>query len=154
MLGANDPTTPHASSASNNIQSGGMLTLTNSTTSYIDFGAGNTGAVFSFTGLTGTGTLDILNWNGNFTDGTNGGDGRDQLVFVSNGTPVSVSSQLGQFVFVNPTGAAPGNYAAGQLADGEVAAAPEPSQVGMMGLIAFGLGGLLLRAKRRRASGV
>ena len=59
---------------------------------------------------------------------------------------------MGQFVFVNPTGAAPGTYAARQLADGEVAAAPEPSQVGMLGLMAFGVGGLILRAKKRRAS--
>ena len=109
--------------------------------------------MFSFTGLTGTGTLDILNWNGNFTDGTNGGDGLDQLLFVSSGgAPVSVSSQLGQFVFVNPAGAAAGNYAAGQLADGEVAAAPEPSQAGMLGLMAFGVGGLLLRARKRHAA--
>ena len=78
-LTANDPTTPHASSTSSDIQSGGMLTVgTGGGT--IDFGAGNTGAVFSFTGFTDTSnaTLDITDWRGNFTDGTNGGDGLDQ----------------------------------------------------------------------------
>ena len=56
-------------------------------------------------------------------------------------------------MFVNPTGAAPGNYSAAEItSDGEVAAAAEPSQYGMMGLMAFGLGGLILRARKRRAS--
>ena len=36
-------------SRTNNYQNGGLLTLANGTTSVIDFGAGNTGAVFSFT---------------------------------------------------------------------------------------------------------
>ncbi len=64
----------------NNYQSGGMLTLTSGTTSYLDFGLGNTGGVFNFSSLAIAGSapgtlLDILNYKGNFTDGTNGGDG-------------------------------------------------------------------------------
>ena len=99
--------------------------------------------------------MDVLNWRGNFTDGTNGGDGVDQLFF---GTTQGLSAAaLGDIVFVNPYDARSGiqytaNVPAGQLSDGEVAAAPEPSQVGMLGLMALGLGGLILRARKRRAS--
>ena len=142
---------------SNNVQSGGLLTLTSGTTSYLDFGAGNTGAVFSFSGLSGGGTLDILDWNGNFSDstGTAGGDGLDQL-FIGNSKTLT-AAQLAQFVFVSPDGAGGNSGGAGnapvvQLADGELAPTPEPSQVGMLALMAAGLGGLLLRARKRKAS--
>ena len=139
---------------SNNIQSGGALTI-GSGGGTIDFGAGNTGAVFQFTSFTDStnATLDITNWKGNFTDGTYGGDGLDQLIF--GGTPLS-GQLLSDIVFVNPYDQQndiqyTGSFTPKQLADGEVSPAPEPSQYGMMGLMALGLGGLILRARKRQA---
>ncbi len=145
--GSNDATgeTPQG----NNYQSGGMLTLTSGTTSYLDFGLGNTGAVFNFSSLAIAGSapgtlLDILNYKGNFTDGTNGGDGIDQL-FIGGALPTGA---LGDIQFLNPSGYN-GTVSAAQLMDGEISPAPEPGEWATLSMLGAGLGGLLLKARKR-----
>ena len=135
---------------STNFQNGGVLTLSPGTTSFLDFGAGNSGAVFNFSSLVDTSTgntvLDVLNWNGNFGVGATGGDGLDQF-FI--GTSQSLSTaQLNDIVFINPDGIG-SNITAGQLLDGEISPAPEPAEVATLSMIGLGLGGLLLRARKR-----
>ena len=95
----------------------------------------------------------MLNWNGNYeTTPGNGGDGLDQLFFgTGNGLATDPTTGLVKNIFfVNPNGTS-STVGAFQLADGEVVAAPEPSQYGMLGLMALGLGGLILRARKRQA---
>ena len=134
-------------SSTNNVQTTGMASLATGTSSVLDFGATNTGAVFSFTSFdtTNTGFLTIKNWTGSPTGG-----GADQLYFGT--TPQYSDAQLSNVVFNNGTS----NVGATQLTSGEivpngVAAAPEPSQWVAFGLGIFGLGGLTLRARRRAA---
>ena len=154
---ANGGTTPVAQHPPNNdTQNFGSLTVSGGT-AYIDFGAGNTGGVFRFTGgsLAGASILDILNWNGNYeTTPGQGGLGLDELFIgtnsTSSGLTTSAAGLLNSIYFVNPNGTS-STVGAFQLADGEVVAAPEPSQVGMLGLMGLGLGGLILRARRRQA---
>ena len=142
---ANTTDTPNT----NNFQNGGFLTIgTNG--GFLDFGVGNTGAVFNFTGFSdlGNDTLQVLNYTGNFTDGTNGGDGLDQ--FLIGGTPLT-TAQLNDIQFVNPNGLS-GTYTPLQLADGEISPAPEPGEVATLSMIGLGLGGLILRARKRMQS--
>ncbi len=140
----------------NDYQNGSLLTLTSGTTSFLDFGAGNTGAAFYFSGLQFTGStngtlLDVLNYTGNFNDGTNGGDGMDQL-FIGTSKGLS-SAQLGDIQFINPNNIGY-NISASQLMDGEISPAPEPGEWATLSMLGVGLGGLLLRARKRQAGKV
>jgi len=116
-------------------QGSGMLgTLTLSTTSTIDLGAGTSVVHYAASnGQAWTGELVVLNWNG--TIGSGGGT--DQLFFGSSTTGLT-SSQVNEIVFENPNGVA-GNYSAEILNTGEVVAfkpIPEPGT--------FAAGGLLM----------
>ena len=124
----------------------------------LDFGAGNTGAVFNFTGFSDptNALLQVTDWRGNFSDGNgNGGDGLDQLLI---GTSNSLSSQqVSDIVFVNPYDAQDGiqysgSFTANQLLDGEISPAPEPGEVATLSMIMLGLGGLIFKARKRRAA--
>lgn len=146
----------NAAGAANNVQNAGAGTLTLSGgASTLDFGAGNKGATFQFSGYnyaSSPGTLNITNWMGNaYTGVGTGGGGTDQFVFQ---TTNYTNAQLAQISFVNPNGLK-GTYAATQLGSGEVVAntlspTPEPGSVvpilvGMAGL------GVLIARKRRKA---
>ncbi len=155
-------------SQGNNIQNGGLLTLTAGTTSILDFGAGNTGAVFSFSGLSDTSTgntvLNVYDWSGGYpqsynpntlmaTPGSDGGDGLDQLFIgsgVGTGTALT-TAQLKDIHFFSDAGTTSlGNGMSVLLNDGEISPAPEPAEVATLSMIGLGLGGLLLRARKRR----
>ena len=147
----------------NDTQAFGTLTVSGGNT-FIDFGAGNTGGIFKFANSSGaawTGTLNVYDWAGNFptslgtrngngtyTGGTGGG-GLDELFFGSDSTGLT-AVQLGDIQFFSGQGTGALGPAA-ILSNGEVSPAPEPSQVGTLGLMAAGLGGVLLRARKRRA---
>ncbi len=121
--------------------------------SYLDFGAGNGGAVFTFSGydFSSAGSLYIENYTGNaFTPVSlqaAAGGGLDQLFF---GGGQYGDQQLVNVFFVNPSGVS-GTYQAHLLGTGEVVA-PEPSQWVSFGLGLLGLGGLALKARRRKAA--
>ncbi len=129
-----------------NKQTSAILSLTTGTASILDFGAGNTGGTFSFTGLDGTntGTLLVQNWMGN----PDVGNGLDQ--FIVGGTLLT-PTQLSQITF-NIGGT---TFGAAQVAStGEVvatapAAAPEPSQYAAFAIGLLGLGALALKARKR-----
>ncbi len=133
----------------------GLLTVSGGN-SYLDFGAGNTGAVFTFSGydLSSTGTLYIENYNdGNFTGtyaGASGG-GIDQLFFGNGQYSVQ---ELMHVYFVNPIGAGggvkTGIWEAKLLSTGEVVA-PEPSAWASLLVGTLGLAGLAIKARRRKA---
>ncbi len=133
----------------------GLLTVSGGN-SYLDFGAGNTGAVFTFSGydLSSTGTLYIENYNdGNFTGtyaGASGG-GIDQLFFGNGQYSVQ---ELMHVYFVNPIGAGggvkTGIWEAKLLSTGEVVA-PEPSAWASLLVGTLGLAGLAMKARRRKA---
>ncbi len=162
-LTANDPTTPHTTS--NDTQIGGVLTIGNGT-NILDFGAGNTGAIFDFadsSAATWTGTLSVYDWSGGYPTsydpttqrGTTGGDGLDQLFFGSDGTANHglTLSQLQDITFYSDAGTTKlGNGVSIILQDGEVSPAPEPAEVATLSMIGLGLGGLLLRARKRLAA--
>ncbi len=160
-LTANDPI-PGVShpGISNNTQRAGTLTL-GSGTSILDFGAGNTGAIFDFadsSALNWTGTLQVWDYTGlppttydpATQVGTTGGGGLDQLFFGS--STGLTQAQLGDIMFYSGQGT--GLYAGPSiiLADGEVTAAPEPSAWAGLSFTALGLGGLMLRARWRKAA--
>jgi len=84
------------------------------------------------------GLLSITGWTGLASGG-----GAEQILFVDAGLTVG---QLGQIVFVNPQGFAPGTYAAGFIGN-EIVPIPEPSA-----LMSAALGALALAARRRRIS--
>ncbi len=133
----------------------GLLTVTGGN-SYLDFGAGNTGAVFTFSGydLSSTGTLYIENYNdGNFTGtyAAASGGGIDQLFFGNGQYSVQ---ELMHVYFVNPIGAGggvkTGIWEAKLLSTGEVVA-PEPSAWASLLVGTLGLAGLAMKARRRKA---
>lgn len=100
----------------------GTLTLTDNST--LDLGNG--ASVINFANSasqtwTAGKILVIENWSGS----TSGG-GTDQVIFGNNNTSLT-QAQLGQIVFYNPQGLAPGYYAAIMLANGEIVPIPEPS---------------------------
>ncbi len=124
--------------------------------SYLDFGAGNTGGVFSFASydFASLGDLYILNYNdgnftGTYTPGTGGGP--DQLFFGGNG---QTAQQLQHVFFVDPIGAGgttqTGLWQARLLSTGEVVA-PEPSQWLALIIGALGIGALSLKARSKQA---
>ncbi len=137
---------------------GQLSVTTGSGISYLDFGASNSGAVFTFSSydFSNTGTLYIVNYNdGNFT-GTYSpatGGGIDQLFFGTNGQ--YSAQELLHVFFVDPIGAGgtakTGIWEAKLLATGEVVA-PEPSEWVSLLVGALGLSGLALKAKKRKAN--
>ncbi len=146
----------------NNIQNGGVLTV-GSGGGILDFGAGNSGAIFNFadsSAATWTGTLSVYDWSGGYPTsydpttqrGTTGGDGLDQLYFGSDGTANHglTLSQLQDIKFYSGQGTGLlGNGVSIILQDGEISPAPEPGEVATLSLVGLGLGGLLLRARKR-----
>jgi fibronectin-binding autotransporter adhesin len=132
-------------------QSGlGSLTL-GAGASTLDFGAGNTSGLFSFSSSSAnafTGTLNILDWNG--TSYTGGGADR---FFVGTTSSGLTTTQLSSITFTNPNGIS-GVYQAIQLANGEVVAAdstPEPTDLALMlsGALVGGMAFLRRRAAER-----
>jgi autotransporter-associated beta strand protein len=123
----------------------GNLTLSASST--IDFGSG--ASVLTYAGATAgwAGTLAITNWSGNPSGG-----GIDRLVFSST---TNVTGQLGNIVFVNPAGFAPGTYGA-RLIGNEVVPVPEPAAVGaaaaLLMMAAFQIFRRIASGSRCRAS--
>ncbi len=144
----------------NNTQNMGILTLGNGT-SILDFGAGNTGAIFSFADshtAAWTGTLSVYDWKGGYPTsynpstqiGTTGGDGLDQLYFGGSSSGLTLA-QLKDIKFYSDAGSTLlGNGTSIILADGEVSPAPEPAEVATLSMIGLGLGGLLLKARKRK----
>lgn len=146
--------TPEASGAGTTAATFGAGTLSvQGGNSFLDFGAGNTGGVFAFTGydFASTGSLFIENYSGNpFNPATLTaavGGGPDQLYFGASNQ--YGEQQLSKVFFVNPSGEA-GTFQARLLSTGEVAA-PEPGETVALLLGAFGLVGLIA-AKRRKAA--
>jgi len=149
----------------NNAQTLGTLILGGGANSILDFGAGNTGAIYQFAKSSGApwnGTLSVYNWAGNYPTGTftangsgkTGGDGLDELFFGSDATGLT-TTQLSGIKFYSDQGQTLlGGGINTILADGEVSPAPEPAQTAALGLFGLGLGALVLKAKKRKAAGV
>ncbi len=127
-----------------NGQMAGPLSLT-AGTSTIDFGVGNSGAVFTLANSSAAtwqsgATLSIADWNGSLTGG-----GSDELLFSS--STGLTAGQIADISFLNPSGMAQGVYNAQLLPGGEIVPVPEPTALAAM------LGGLtVLGLMRRRNS--
>jgi fibronectin-binding autotransporter adhesin len=117
----------------------GALRLTGFST--LDMGDG--ASIFQLADSTAefwSGLLSITGWSG-----SPAGDGLDQIIFGM-GAPGLTPDQVALIEFVNPTGFAPGTYAAQILPSGELVAVPEPAAASLL-LAGFGL--LLTRHRRR-----
>ncbi len=133
-----------------NAQTAGNLTLGLGTEDILDFGAGNTGAQFNFTGFNVPGvpgtSLNIRDYVGTGLVGVGGGT--DELFF----TPGLTAAQLSDISFLNADSS---QFGATQLASGEIventSPAPEPAQTAALGLFGLGLGALVLKARKRNA---
>ncbi len=108
----------------------GLGALTLSSTSIIDL---TSISVLHFSNSSAAtwaaGTLSIYNWNGTLATG----GGAEQILFGTSTSGLS-PTQLAQIQFVNPTGFAPGTYAAffatdltGEIVPGVMTPVPEPS---------------------------
>lgn len=107
---------------------------------------GSSASVLSFANSNAelwSGSLSILNW-----DGLTSGGGTDQL-FFGNDSAGLTPDQLTLVQFINPTGFAPGAYAAEMLSTGELVAIPEPSSATVL---CMGVGFLLGLSRTRRRS--
>ncbi len=126
---SSDPTT---SAVTSNM---GTLSLA-SEASTLDFGVGSTNSIFAFADSlsslsTGNGTLNVINYTG----------GTDAL-YIST-TKNLTQSELSRITFAGMSGTT-------QLSNGQLAAAPAPSEYASFAIGLLGLGGLALRAKKRK----
>ncbi len=115
----------------------GTLTLGGGLTSTFDFGLGSANSIVAFadsSGIAWNGMLNIINYTG-ATDALYIGNSNIQ------GSGGLTPTQLGRIRF--------NGLNAVQRANGQLAAAPEPSQYAAFGIGVLGLGALVLRAKKR-----
>jgi len=127
---SSDPTTSAVTSSL------GTLSLASGASTF-DFGTGSTSNIFAFADSmgslsTGNGTLNILNYTGMAN------------TFYIGITNDLTSSELSRISF--------NGLAATQLTNGQLAAAPEPSQYVSFAVDLLGLGALVLRAKKCKAA--